>query len=287
MTLPPRLCLVVAALLFSTGAAALKALSLEPLPRACFRSGIAACFLFVLLPRARARPSLRTLGLAAIFATSTTCTVMAVSNASAATALFLQAVSPLFVLLFGIALLGERPQRKDLGPVLLLAAGFGCLWSGREVAQATAVDPSRGLWFGTVGCVAWAFVVLSLRKVAAPKDAPVDPSQQVLVCGNALACVATAILAWPLPQPTNVDLAVLAYLGIVQIGTAYALLARGLRDVPAFAAALLLLLEPILSPVWAFLLHGERPPALALVGGVLALCGSVLGAAQKRNRSTV
>lgn len=59
-----------------------------------FRSGIAACFLLCVLPRARALPSLRTLAVALVFAASTTFTVLAISNASAAAAMLLQGAPP-------------------------------------------------------------------------------------------------------------------------------------------------------------------------------------------------
>ncbi|HZN02546.1 MAG TPA: DMT family transporter, partial [Candidatus Polarisedimenticolia bacterium] len=67
------------------------------------------------------------------------------------------------------------------------------------------------------------------------------------------------------------DLAALLYLGAIQIGLAYALLTTGLARVRAVDASLLLFLEPVLNPVWAFLVHGERPPGAAIAGGLLIL----------------
>ena len=46
---------------------------------------------------------------------------------------------------------------------------------------------------------------------------------------------------------------------------------RKLTRVPAFEASLLLLLEPVLNPVWAWLAHGERPGGWSLAGGALIL----------------
>jgi drug/metabolite transporter (DMT)-like permease len=53
------------------------------------------------------------------------------------------------------------------------------------------------------------------------------------------------------------------------------LLARAVRQVSALEAAMLLLLEPALNPVWAYALHGEVPGALAIAGGVVVLAASV------------
>jgi drug/metabolite transporter (DMT)-like permease len=64
---------------------------------------------------------------------------------------------------------------------------------------------------------------------------------------------------------------VLLYLGVVQMGIAYWLFARGLRTVPASEASLLSMLEPILNPVWVFLGAGERPGPWALAGGAVVI----------------
>jgi drug/metabolite transporter (DMT)-like permease len=71
------------------------------------------------------------------------------------------------------------------------------------------------------------------------------------------------------------DGAALAYLGIFQIGLAYLCLTRAMRAVPAFEASAVLLAEPALNPVWAFMLHGERPSAWAIAGGALILAATL------------
>jgi drug/metabolite transporter (DMT)-like permease len=67
------------------------------------------------------------------------------------------------------------------------------------------------------------------------------------------------------------DWATIAYLGVVQIGVAYLLLTRGFRNVTAFEGSLLILLEPTLSPIWAWFAQGEVPGAWALAGGATIL----------------
>jgi DME family drug/metabolite transporter len=62
-------------------------------------------------------------------------------------------------------------------------------------------------------------------------------------------------------------------LGCIQIALAYWLLTRGVHHVPAFEASLILLLEPVLNPVWSWLIHGERMDGWALAGAGLVLAG--------------
>jgi drug/metabolite transporter (DMT)-like permease len=47
------------------------------------------------------------------------------------------------------------------------------------------------------------------------------------------------------------------------------LLLRALRRVPGLEAATLLLIEPVLNPIWSWIIHGERPGVLTLAGGAL------------------
>ena len=44
-----------------------------------------------------------------------------------------------------------------------------------------------------------------------------------------------------------------------------------MRHVGALEASLLLFVEPALSPVWAWLVNGERPSPLALLGGAVII----------------
>jgi DME family drug/metabolite transporter len=56
------------------------------------------------------------------------------------------------------------------------------------------------------------------------------------------------------------------------------LVTRALATIAALEASLILLIEPVLNPVWAWIFHGERPNVWALVGG-----GVILGATTVRS----
>jgi drug/metabolite transporter (DMT)-like permease len=57
---------------------------------------------------------------------------------------------------------------------------------------------------------------------------------------------------------------------------AYLLVTSGLRHIPALEASLILLIEPVLNPVWAWLFQGERPGAWAVLGGAIILGSTTL-----------
>ena len=73
---------------------------------------------------------------------------------------------------------------------------------------------------------------------------------------------------------TALDWGAVVFLGTVQIGLAYMLLATGIRQVTALEASLLLLVEPALNPVWAWLVHGEVPAIWAMAGGAIILAAT-------------
>jgi drug/metabolite transporter (DMT)-like permease len=92
-----------------------------------------------------------------------------------------------------------------------------------------------------------------------------------VIAGNLIACLICLPLALPVRESGLADWVTVSYLGAFQIGLAYVCLTRGVRDLPALETSLLLLSEPVLNAVWAWLLHGEAPGAWSLAG-----CGVIL-----------
>jgi drug/metabolite transporter (DMT)-like permease len=104
-------------------------------------------------------------------------------------------------------------------------------------------------------------------------------SAAVAVCaGNVIAFFGALPFALPLGGHDASDWALVGYLGVFQIALAYVLVTKALETLPALEASLILLIEPVLNPVWAWVFQGERPGAWALVGG-----GVILGATTVRS----
>src|SRR5262249_5920716 len=109
-----RLLVMSAAILFSTGGAAIKGTTLSPWQVACFRSGIAAIALATFLPEARRNWTWRLASVGMAYAATMIAFVCATKLTTAANAIFLQATAPLYVLLLAPLLLGEKARRSDL-----------------------------------------------------------------------------------------------------------------------------------------------------------------------------
>ncbi|MCC6527387.1 MAG: DMT family transporter [Polyangiaceae bacterium] len=280
----PRLAILAAALLFSTGGAAIKASTFGGWQVACLRSAIAAVAVLALVPTARRHvASWRALLIGVAYAATLVLFVQANKHTTAANSIFLQSTAPLYLLVLAPTVLKERVERRDLGLMFVLAAGLALFFVGAEPGQPSAPDPFVGNLLGVSSGLTWAFTLLGLRWLER-RGAEPGAGLGGVVVGNLLAAFACLPFAWPLSYGLFGDWLLILYLGVFQIGAAYALLTRGFREVPALEVSLLILVEPALSPVWAWLFQGERPGAYAAAGGALILAASVGKAALDRRR---
>ncbi|MGO9231221.1 MAG: DMT family transporter [Bryobacteraceae bacterium] len=268
-----RLLLVAAAVLFSTGGAAIKAATLTGWQVACFRSGVAALVLLAALPGARRGWSWRIAPVAAAYAATLIAFVMANRLTTSANAIFLQSTAPLYLLLLSPLLLKERIHREGLFYMLAVAGGMALFFGGGQPVLATAPDPPRGNVVALFSGLAYALMLAGLRWLGRRPAA--NTGLAAVAMGNALACLVTLPMALPVRSITFADGAVILFLGVFQIGLAYVCVTRAMRHVTAFEANTVLLLEPALNPVWAWLVHGERPPAMALTGGAVILSATL------------
>lgn len=267
-----RLLLVTAAVLFSTGGVAVKAASLTGWQMASCRSGVAAVALLAALPETRRGWNWRIVPVAAVYAATLVFFVVANRLTTAADAIFLQSTAPLYLLLLGPLLLGERIRRGDLLFMAPVALGLAMFFVGSEPAVRTAPDPARGNLFAAASGLSYALALAGLRWLGRRER---DSGMAAVALGNVLACLAALPLALPMHSVSRGDAAVALYLGVVQIGVAYWCVTRAMRRVKALEANLLLLLEPALNPIWVWLVHGERPGPWAASGGAIILLATL------------
>jgi drug/metabolite transporter (DMT)-like permease len=272
-----RLQILGAALLFSTGGAAIKTTTLTAWQVACFRSGLAAAVLLLVMPAWRRFWEPRTLLVGACYAATMILYVTANKLTTAANTIFLQSTAPIYLLLLGPRLLGERVRPADLVFTGTLATGMVLFFVGIDEPLVTAPDPLRGNVLGALAGLTWALTILGLRWLGRGDEAGGgDAAGRSVVAGNLIACLAALPFALPVRDATPTDLVVVFYLGAFQIGLAYVWMARGIRRVPALEASLLLLLEPVLNALWAWWVHGERPGPWSLAGCSIILVATLV-----------
>lgn len=263
---------MAAAVLWSTSGLLVKcepmqAISLEyrgPLV-ACYRVLFAA---LVIAPFVRWREihcTLPLIGMALSYASMNVLFVTALTQTTAAAAIFLQYTSTAWAYLFGVLLLGEQGDRGSRVALIFAMSGITLIiaseWSGENLL---------GNLFALASGLAYSGVVIGLRALRGEQAA-------WLVFVNSLVA-GLVLLPWVLTFDvtiTPIQWTVIAGLGIFQMGVPYLLFALGLRYVQASEAALLTLLEAILNPIWVWLVLSEVAPLSTWIGGLLILVGLV------------
>jgi drug/metabolite transporter (DMT)-like permease len=234
-----------------------------PGPVLAFWRAVFACS--VLWPMVRnPRWTWRLVPMAALFACMNYTYLTAMVTGSAANAIWLQCTAPVWVLLVGVSLFGERAIVRDWLMVAfsMIGAGLIIYFESRGVAI-------RAVGWGLLSGVAYAGVVISLRQLRG-----LDAVWLAAVNHLVTACVLLPMaLAADAPFPTGMQWLFLAGFGILQMAVPYVLFAYSLRRIAGHEAAGIGLIEPILMPLWVYLAWGDRPAWWTLVGGGFILVG--------------
>ena len=279
-----RLYVLAASLLWSTSGAFTKALTEDttfgwnippiagfavpgfakpfPLQIACYRAAFAG---MLLVPTLRLRTltvrrSMFVMGL--LFVTMNVTFLSALALGTAANAILLQYSAPLWVYLAGILWLREKPERRSTVAMWLGLAGIGIIVAGGWQDGELPV-----MMLALISGLAYGGVLVCLRLLR-------DVSASWLTVWNFFwsALVLLPVVAFMVP-PTKAQLAVLLVYGTLQMGLPYWLLAKGLRSVGPQEAGTICLLEPLLNPLWAYLVSPgtEKPSVFTFIGGAVIL----------------
>jgi drug/metabolite transporter (DMT)-like permease len=255
---------LAAALLWSTGGLFIKATSLGAFELSFGRSLLAAVTVALLTRREGFRVNALTLVSSVLYAALLLLFVMSNKLTTAANAIFLQYTAPVYVMLLEPWLYRERFRRGDVFVVAACGVGMSLFFVGQlrpQDVEGNLTALASGLCF--------ALFLLSLRH---PKAAQVNRASSVIY-GNLLLCLFTLpAFVGAAGGLTTKDVAVVAYLGVVQIGVAYTFFTLGMaRGVRSLDAGVVGYIEPMLNPVWVFLFLGERPSGWAIVGGLVII----------------
>jgi drug/metabolite transporter (DMT)-like permease len=199
----------------------------------------------------------------AMWAVMFTAFMLALMLTSTANTLVVMSLSPLLTALLARAFLREPIQLRTW--LAVGAAALGIAWMFASDLGMHSARDYFGMAVAALVPLAAAINVVTLRAAAARVDL-----RPAVMLGGALSCLVAAPLAFPL-QASAKDIALLAFLGVFQLGLPCVLLVIASRVLLAPELALLGLLEVLLGPLWAWLGAGETPTAGTLVGGAVVL----------------
>ena len=230
----------------------------------------------------RPRLSWRLLPMTLLFVGMNYTFLTALVRTEASVVIWLQHLAPAWVLIGGTLLFKEPIGRSDLILLAFAATGVGVIL----VDQLRGQDP-WAIALGLASGFTYAGIVLSLRHLR-------DEDPAWLITLNHLV-TAIAFLPFALTRgtlPHGSQWLILAAFGVLQMGLPYVLFALGVRRISSTQASGLMLLEPILLPVWVFVAWGHRPdytpPQLSTwIGASLILVGlSIRFLGQARQKPT-
>ena len=282
MTNSPILLVFFAALLWSTGGLFIKATSLNAFELSFYRSLLAALTVAFFTRREGFRLNAVAVVSSVLYAALLLLFVVATKLTTAANAIFLQYTAPIYVLLLEPVFYKERFRLRDLLTVAICIAGMSLFFVGKlrpEDLSGNLAALASGLCF--------AFYFLLLRH---PHAQTVNRAASVIY-GNLLVVLLTAPAGLAaLSRVTALDAGSVTFLGVFQIGVAYTLFTLGMaRGVRSLDASIVGYIEPVLNPVWVFLVIGEKPSGWALVGGSIIVAAVVTHTIRgaRTNRSTI
>ena len=203
-------------------------------------------------------------GVAACFATASTSFVVALAHTTVANVLLIQAGVPLLAALMSFVLFGERVSITTWLAIAAVIVGVGIMVSG---SMGGSVSP---LGDGLALLVAFAFAAAT---VITRRHAEVG--MMPAVCGGTfIAAVVSSSMAVSFHVSTA-DAGLLFLFGALNLGLGMALFVTGVRLLPSALAALIGVAEPVLGPIWVWLVHGEVPGPRTLVGGAVVFAALV------------
>jgi len=256
--------LILTAILWSFGGLLIKIITWNPIAIAGMRSAIASIFILIYLRHPRLT-WYRNQILGALFYSATVILfVCATKKTTAANAILLQYSAPIYVALLGNRILGEKTSRLDWMIIFTVIGGMMLFFLDQF-----QIGNVLGNLLAIMSGITFALLTIYLRS---QKDA--SPLESVLM-GNIL----TALIALPFmftSAPSKTSWLGLILLGTFQIGLAYILYSIAIKQVTALEGSLIPIIEPILNPVWVFLVLGETPSKWALVGGSIIIAAMIL-----------
>jgi drug/metabolite transporter (DMT)-like permease len=252
--------IVITALLWSLGGLLIKMVDCHPLAISGLRSAIASIFILLLVRSPHFTWSFPQIAGAISFSGTVITFVLATKLTTAANAILLQYVAQLLIVtLLGIWLLKERTTLRDVIAMLFIFTGM-VLFFFDNLSPGGLMGNIFGVAAGI--CFALLFIFTRMQKAGSPIE--------TILLGNIL----TALIGVPftfVQWPDASSWAGILLLGIFQLGIPYILYSIAIRRITALEAVLTSMLEPIMNPIWVFLVLGEKPGKWAFIGGVIVI----------------
>jgi drug/metabolite transporter (DMT)-like permease len=199
------------------------------------------------------------------FAAASTSFVVALAYTTVANILLMQAGVPLLAALFAWALFNEKVALTTWVAIGAVITGVAIMVSESLGGAVSPIGDGLALLIA----VMFSTATVITRRFSTVRMTPATCLGTILA--GALAASQASTLS-----VSAVDMGFLFAFGVVNLGIGLAFFATGARLIPAAAAALLGTFEPILGPIWVWLIHSEVPSGRTIIGGAVVVTALVI-----------
>ena len=205
------------------------------------------------------------IGVGMCFATASILFVVALRYTTVANILLMQAGAPLFAALLTFLFFGERISNATWVAIAAVMGGVGIMVSE---ALAGRISP-MGDGLAIIMSIAFASAAVLTRRHANVGMMP------AVFLGTVIAIAISGSQVTDLHVSLR-DAGLLFVFGALNLALGMVLFVTGVRLLPAAIAALISTAEPVLGPVWVWLVHKEIPNSRTLVGGAVVVVALLL-----------
>ena len=265
------------AFLWSIAGLFIKAIDWNPLAIAGLRSFIASFVLLIYLRKPLFNFTFPQIAAAVANAVTMLLFVIANKTTTAANAILLQYVAPIFTAFIGAMLLKERTRIEHWLGFAVAAIGMIIMFMGKL---------DGGLMLGNLLAVASA-VTFSLFFVFMRMQKNESPFESILLSHWITAGICLIIsLFMPIPDFTLKSMGAIVILGVIQIGIPSILFAVAIKRITAISANLIAIIEPVFNPLWVWIVLNEAPGINTIIGGIIIIIAvtAVTIISNKRNK---
>lgn len=192
------------------------------------------------------------------FATASTSFVIALAHTTVANIVLMQAGVPLIAALIGWIVFRQSIGRATWGAIAMVIFGVAIMVSDSLDGQISPIGDGLALLIA----FAFASATVITRRFS---DVRMTPA----TCLGTVIAGAFAASQGGASATSAADAGWLFTFGALNLGFGLACFASGARLVPAALAALLGTLEPVLGPIWVWLVHNEVPSTRTIIGGIV------------------
>ena len=190
--------------------------------------------------------------------------VLALGYTTVANILLMQAGVPLIAALMGVLFLKEHVDGVTWAAIAMVIAGIAVMVSDSLGANVSPIGDALALMVA----VFFAGATVITRRHQSLRMTPA-------VCFGAMAAALVGATFSSGLMVGAADFGFLFLFGAFNLGLGMALFVTGARLIPSALAALLSVLEPVLGPVWVWLVHGEVPAPRTLAGGAVVFAALI------------